>query len=120
MSQNAAGNLDRSKTRRRTLKAGVIAYGGGYVTLKCGVRDMSESGARLLTEGSVDAPDTFVLKIETDGLDADCEVVWRRGREIGVRFLASRRLEKRRVQIVDQWVKSGLKPSLRRQPKSAV
>lgn len=32
-------------------------------------------------------PDTFELIIPLDGLEVDCEVVWRRGNKLGVRFL---------------------------------
>jgi hypothetical protein len=100
------------------LKAGLIAYSGRHVTLRCAVRDLSESGARLLVDGSIDAPDTFELIIDIDGLEADCRVVWRRGKEVGVVFVgAMRKLERKRVQVVQQW-SGAAKPTLRRQPKA--
>jgi nitrogenase molybdenum-iron protein alpha/beta subunit len=65
------------------------------------VRDLSATGARLHVEGSVIAPAQFVLIIELDGLEADCEVIYRRLKEIGVKFLAPPRAVKpRRVQAV--------------------
>lgn len=116
MTENYANTTARGSSRRRTLKAGVIAYGGGHVTLPCGVRDLSDTGARLTVSGSVNAPDTFELAIDTDGLAASCEVVWRRGAEVGVRFVgAPRRLERKRLQVIDQWARTGAKPTLRRQ-----
>ncbi len=51
-------------------------------------------------EGSIAAPDTFELVIELDGLEAPCQVVWRRAPDIGVKFLAEPRMRTpKRVQI---------------------
>jgi hypothetical protein len=105
----------RSSDRRRVLKSGVIAYNGRHVTMTCGVRDFSASGARLLVQGSMTAPDTFELIIELDGLEAPCEVVWRRGQEVGVRFASPPQASaKKREQVVSQWADAGQKPTLRR------
>lgn len=102
------------------IKAGVIAYSGGYVTLRCVVRDFSDTGSRLAVEGSVEAPDTFTLQVEIDGVEADCRVVWRRGKEIGVAFDGPiRQKEKRRSQVIHQW-SNAPRPTLRRQPKGTV
>lgn len=119
----SALELDETKrrdARRRVLKAGVIAYSGRQVTLKCTIRDFCDSGARLLVEGSIAAPDTFELLCDLDGMTVDCTIVWRRGMEIGVRFSAAPAYsDKRRMQVVDRWSKTSAKPTLRRQPKSA-
>ena len=70
----------RIAPRRRMLKSGKVAYSERHVTIECLVRDMSATGARLRVEGSVTAPDTFELLIPLDGLEANCQVVWRRSR----------------------------------------
>ena len=81
---------------------------------------MSASGARLSVTGSVSAPDTFELVVEVDAIEVPCEVVWRRGQEIGVRFTAPpQRSTKRRDQVVSLWNATGQKPSLRRKPPLA-
>ena len=80
------------RARRRVLKAGVVAYNDRHVTLPCTVRDLSATGARVRVEGSVSAPDTFELIIDIDGFEANCQVVWRKGNEIGVRFLGAPRM----------------------------
>jgi hypothetical protein len=117
MTETGSTNAKRNADRRRVLKAGVIAYNGRHVTLPCGVRDLSQVGARLQVDGSVSAPDTFELLVDLDGLEAACEVVWRRGSEIGVRFLEPPRIvDKKREQVVNQWAASTAKPSLRRKP----
>ncbi|MEQ1717044.1 MAG: PilZ domain-containing protein [Hyphomicrobium sp.] len=108
---------ERIAARRRVLKAGMIAYNERHVTLPCGVRDMSQSGARLTVTGSISAPDTFELLIELDGMEVPCEVVWRRGMELGVRFVSQPQIvAKKRDQVVDQWAVTTTRPSLRRKP----
>ena len=76
-------------TARRVGLSGVIVYSGRHVKLKCTVWDLSVGGARLLLEGSVAAPERFALVLQTAVSDEEipCEVVWRRGREVGVRCL---------------------------------
>jgi hypothetical protein len=62
-------------------------------------------------------PDTFELIIEVDGLEADCEVVWRSKNEAGVRFLAApRKVAHKRLQVVNLIVPPSA-PTLRRKPK---
>src|SRR4026208_2335112 len=94
------GNKRRTP-RRRVLKAGIIAFNDRHSTLPCTVRDLSDTGARLRLTGSVNAPDTFELIIELDGLEAPCKVVRRNGNDIAVRFLSQPRIvPPRRSQVV--------------------
>jgi hypothetical protein len=91
----------RRTPRRRVLKGGIIAFNDRHSTLPCTVRDVSEGGARLRVETSVIAPDLFVLIIELDGVEMDCEVVLRRAKELGVKFTsAPRTVTPRRRQVV--------------------
>lgn len=78
----------RSNTRRRALKAGIIAYNDGNMTFPCVVRDISDAGARLKTDVNRHPPDTFQLQTELGGLIVDCQVVWRDGQQVGVRFIS--------------------------------
>ena len=79
----------RRDPRRRVLKGATVAYNNRHCTISCTIRDISSGGARLTAISSVDIPDTFELIVELDGLEAECEVVWRYGKDIGVRFLSS-------------------------------
>jgi len=91
----------RGAPRRRVLKGAIIAYNDRHATLPCTARDLSASGARLRLEGSVVAPDKFLLVIELDGFEVDCEVVRRSGKELAVRFVSlPRSVPPKRVQIV--------------------
>ena len=103
--------------RRRMLKAGIVAFNNGHSTLQCTVRNLPETGAQLRLDGSIGAPDTFERRIEIDGLEADCEVVWRKTNELGVRFVsAPQRVAPRRTQVMTA-VAPARTPSLRRKPK---
>lgn len=116
----AAQSADaRQASRRRVLKAGIAASNERRLTVACSVRDLSAVGARLRSDGSVAIPDTFELLIDTDGLEADCQVVWRKGNEVGVRFLREPRIgAAKRVQVITPLVPAAT-PSLRRKPRPA-
>lgn len=106
----------RLAPRRRMLKKGLIAYSGRHLTIRCMVRDLSDTGARLTITDPLSAPDTFELIVELDGLEADCVVAWRRGMTLGVRFTAPPRyVEPKRGQFVDALVVRN-KLTLRRKP----
>lgn len=107
----------RIAPRRRMLKSGKIAYNDRYVTIGCTVRDISATGARLRVEGSVTAPDSFELLIALDGLEANCQVVWRRDADIGVKFIgAPRTVAPKQTQSITASVPVTA-PSLRRKPR---
>jgi hypothetical protein len=111
---DGSAQVERRGRRRRVFKGGIVAFNDRRSTLACVVRDVSETGAHLRVEGSMNAPDTFELIIDLDGLEADCEVVWRKGSEVGVRFRSPpRRFTPRRTQVVDALAPMH-KPSLRR------
>ena len=95
-------NEARIAPRRRMLKSGTIAYSERHVTVECLVRDMSATGARLKVQGSISAPDTFELLIPLDGLEANCQVVWRSDPDLAVKFLgAPRMVAVKRTQVVN-------------------
>lgn len=107
----------RRGPRRRVLKGAIVAYNDRRSTISCSVRDISDTGARLRVDGSMHAPDTFLLIIELDGIEADCEVVWRKSPDLAVAFVSPpRKVSPKRAQVVAAIVQE-VKPSLRRKPK---
>jgi hypothetical protein len=109
-------NDGRVALRRRVLKAGIAASNDRHLTVACTVRDVSATGARLRAESSVSIPDTFELIIEVDGLEADCQVIWRKSNEVGVKFLAAPRIvAAKRTQVVNPLAPAKA-PTLRRTP----
>ena len=114
---SSAADEARIAPRRRMLKSGKIAYSDRHVTIECTVRDMSATGARLRVSGSVSAPDTFELLIELDGLEANCQVVWRSGPDLGIKFLAAPRMAAaKRAQVISPLTPAKA-PTLRRKPR---
>jgi hypothetical protein len=111
-----AASDGRRTTRRRILKAGVIAYNDRRSTLACTVRDLSATGAHLRVAASASVPDTFDLIIELDGFEVSCCVLWRTTTDVGVRFVSKpRTFAPKRAQVVDAIVHAH-KPALRRKP----
>ena len=93
----------RTSPRRRLLKGGIITFNDRRSTLRCTVRDLSVTGAHLGVQGSVVAPDKFVLIIELDGMEADCEVVRRTAKDLRVKFLSPPRWGKAiRSQVINR------------------
>lgn len=112
--EHAEPHDNRRAPRRRMLKAGIIAFNRRFATLPCAVRDLSETGALLRMSGVANVPDHFELIVELDGLEADCEVVWRQGRDLGVRFSAPpRKVPPRRAQAFGPLNTAPARPLLR-------
>jgi hypothetical protein len=117
MSDNEPPRDERHGNRQRVLKSATVSFSGGHSTMTCAARNFSATGARLRFDTPKGPPDTFALKIDLDGLAVDCEVTWRRGTEVGVRFLSEpRATTPARKQVI---VSSGMpnaKLTLRRPP----
>jgi len=75
----------RREKRERTLKFGKIVYAGSSCIMDCTLLDITEGGARLKPADIMICPEEFVLKIQY-GETKNCEVRWRKGTELGVRF----------------------------------
>jgi hypothetical protein len=75
----------RKILRRRTLKAGHIAFNRAG-TIDCRVRNLSPLGACLEVASQSGIPDEFVLVIESDHVKQPCHVIWRTATRMGVEF----------------------------------
>jgi len=75
---------------RRQLRNRVtwMSFGEGSAKRECTVLDVSPGGAKIVTDVAIDVRDRFGLTLmpEHPGL-YECEVVWRRGKTYGVKFL---------------------------------
>jgi hypothetical protein len=84
--QHAADNADRRiAPRRRVLKNALIVFNSRYCTHRCFILNMSDTGAQLMPQDAIECPSEFVLK-PSIGQERDCEVVWRKGELVGVRY----------------------------------
>jgi PilZ domain len=77
------------RSRRTPRKAnGKIAFGEPPTIYPCTVLDTSLSGARVEVKQVGPLPTNVWLFIEEDRVLADCEIVRRRGKELGLRILS--------------------------------
>ena len=79
----------RWSPRHLLYRAAKIKLGVGILAHDCVVIDMSDSGVRLHVAG-FNVPDEFVLLLSGDGVvrESKYRVVWRRGHELGAKFVS--------------------------------
>jgi hypothetical protein len=58
----------------------------GEATAECAIMDISKRGARIVPDGTGVIPAQFELAF-AHGERKPCEVIWRRGRMLGVKFI---------------------------------
>ena len=78
----------KREVRKSLRQPGWITLDGGFAARQCVVQDLSNSGARI----TIDDPNTLPAKLRLAfARDArtgrKCEVVWRRGKSVGVKFV---------------------------------
>jgi hypothetical protein len=59
----------------------------GKATLECQIMDISLRGAKIVPGGRSAIPAEFELALTWDQKRLACEVIWRRGRMLGIRFV---------------------------------
>ena len=78
----------KRETRKSLRQPGWITLEGGFAARQCVVQDMSSTGAKV----TIDDPNTLPAKLRLAfSRDArtgrPCEVVWRRGKSVGIKFV---------------------------------
>jgi hypothetical protein len=74
--------------RKSLQQAGWITLEGGFAARPCVVQDMSASGAKVTIDDPNPLPAKLRLAFSRDARTGrNCEVVWRRGRSVGIRFV---------------------------------
>jgi hypothetical protein len=76
--------------RTRVLKGAHAAFNQEFSAIPCTLRDISTTGAHIVFEGGWFVPDRFMLHVDIDGYKIECERVWQRGSECGVRFIGEK------------------------------
>ncbi|HLI99749.1 MAG TPA: PilZ domain-containing protein [Bradyrhizobium sp.] len=65
-----------------------ITLDNGLTKRECHVLDVSSGGARIATDDAMDVRDQFELMLVPGHHKRDlCEVIWRRGKTYGIKFL---------------------------------
>jgi hypothetical protein len=79
----------RKREARKSLRQpGWITLDGGFAVRPCVVQDISSAGAKITADGASALPGTLRLAFARDARTGrNCQVVWRRGNSIGVKFI---------------------------------
>ena len=118
--RSGTGNESRDSQRIKVFKGGTIAYHDRQITWPCVVRNISQTGALIQSANASQIPDTFNLIVDLDGLDVECEVLWRSGTKVGVGFTGHPKFHApARLQIIDPSAKNSV-VSLRKQDSKGV
>jgi hypothetical protein len=78
-------HFERQVRRSRRLSAWIKV--GGRAHCECQVLDISTHGAKIVAGIHSAIPDHFELAFSMDGQRRVCEVVWRRTKMLGVKFI---------------------------------
>jgi hypothetical protein len=83
-----AGATKKRDARRSLRQPGWITLEGGFAARQCVVQDMSTSGAMITVDNPSVLPGRLRLAFARDARTGrNCEVVWRRGKSLGVKFV---------------------------------
>lgn len=76
----------RLSPRRNTMIEATIVFDGGRTRMRCIIRNLSETGAKVEVASVTKIPRTFDLLVDKVRPQA-CAVVWRSMKELGIQFL---------------------------------
>ncbi|WP_407148662.1 PilZ domain-containing protein [Bradyrhizobium sp. ORS 86] len=89
-SNRARVKVSREPRRQLNNRAAWITVGDGATESECAVVDVSPGGAKITTELAFDVKDRLALTLLADHSKRHpCEVVWRRGKTYGLKFIAA-------------------------------
>jgi hypothetical protein len=80
--------IQREARRQLHRRLAWISADNGVTERECHVLDLASGGARIATEDAMDVRDRFELTLVKGHHKRElCEVVWRRGKTYGIKFL---------------------------------
>lgn len=83
-----AFSTKKRESRKSLQQSGWITLDGGFAARPCVVQDMSATGAKVTIDDSNSLPAKLRLAFSRDARTGRaCEVVWRRGKTVGVKFV---------------------------------
>ena len=83
-----AFSTKKRESRKSLQQSGWITLDGGFAARPCVVQDMSATGAKVTIDDSNSLPAKLRLAFSRDARTGrPCEVVWRRGKTVGVKFV---------------------------------
>jgi len=88
MGMGMAAVTKKREARKSLHQPGWITLEGGFAARKCVVHDMSTTGAKITIDDPNMLPAKLRLAFTRDARTGrNCEVVWRRGKSVGIRFV---------------------------------
>lgn len=86
----ARTKVQRELRRQLHKRLAWITFDDDITVHECHILDVSSGGARIATDDAMEVRDRFELTLVPGHHKRElCEVVWRRGRTYGVKFLAA-------------------------------
>jgi hypothetical protein len=78
----------KREARKSVRQSGWITLDGGFAARPCTVLDLSSAGAKITIDDPQGVPAKMRLAFSRDvRTGRTCEVVWRRGKTLGVKFV---------------------------------
>jgi PilZ domain len=78
----------KREVRKSMQQPGWIILEGGFGARQCVVQDLSSNGAKITIDDPNVLPARLRLAFKRDARTGrNCEVVWRRGKSVGIRFV---------------------------------
>jgi PilZ domain len=78
----------KREVRKSLHRPGWITLEGGFAARRCVVQDMSTTGAKITIDDPNTLPARLKLAFARDARTGrNCEVVWRRGKVVGIKFV---------------------------------
>jgi PilZ domain len=78
----------KRESRKSLSQPGWITLEGGFAARQCVVQDLSATGAKVTIDNPNSLPTKLRLAFSRDARTGRrCEVVWRRGKSVGVKFV---------------------------------
>ena len=79
----------KREVRRRRHQSAWITFDGETTARECRVSDVSQNGAKIIVDAGTEIGTCFGLALVPDHPNRQrCEVVWRRGKTFGVKFVS--------------------------------
>ncbi len=79
--------LVKREVRRRRFQYAWISIDGSRIQHECRLANLSHGGAQIIIEHGIILPERFAIALVPDTPHRkSCEVVWRRGQTVGIKF----------------------------------
>ena len=80
--------VKKREVRKSLHQSGWVTLEGGFAARRCVVQNMSATGAKITVDDPNSLPAKLRLAFARDARTGrKCEVVWRRGKTIGIKFV---------------------------------